>query len=230
MVLFFAKRKMKFEFTDENEFWQQAKDDVVFSVKQALADYGECRLGLSGGSTPKKLYEMLTEESLPWDKIKLITIDERYVPSDDRESNLGMIRRTLTSKIMLPPDNLIHFDASLPWESAAKEMTRRLKALATIRKPIFDLLILGMGTDGHIASLFPGDAACDSSQLASTATAQNQKTPQRLTLCMPALTSANAALLLLKGPEKAGLPEAADQTPFTELSTQVHTKILFCAS
>lgn len=221
---------MKFEFDDLNEFWQQARDDTVFSIKQSLKDYGECRIGLSGGSTPKKLYEMLAEVALPWEKIKLITIDERYVPSDDSESNLRMIRRALTSKIMMPPDNLIHFDTSLPWESSAKEMSRKLKALALDREPLFDLLILGMGADGHIASLFPGDSACDSTELASTATAHNQKTAKRLTLCMQALTSANAALLLLKGQEKAGLPETAEQTPFDELSTQVHTKILFCAS
>lgn len=224
------EKEMKFEFDNEQEFWRQAREDVVFSIKQALADYDECRLGLAGGSTPKKLYELLAEEALPWDKIRLITIDERYVPSDHKASNLGMIRKALTSKIMLPPNNIIHFDTSLPLDSAVKEMERKISALAIERTPIFDLIVLGMGTDGHIASLFQDDETSNSQNFASTAIASGYETPQRLTLCLPALKSARAALLLLKGHEKAGLPESVPSSVFHELASHVHIKTLFCAS
>ena len=117
MVLFLAKRnRLKimprpiiFKFDNEAEFWAAALDDVLFSIKETLTDYEKCRIGLAGGATPQRLYEMLAEQALPWEKIVFIQIDERYVPSDHPQSNLRMIRRSLTAKISLPPENLITF-------------------------------------------------------------------------------------------------------------------------
>ena len=219
-----------FQFESEGEFWAKAKEDTVFAIKETLLDYEQCRIGLAGGNTPRRLYEMLAEADLPWEKIKLILIDERYVPSDHPESNLGMIRKALLSKIPIPPDKVLAFDTSLPAESASKEMGRKVAALASGqggRKPIFDLLILGAGKDGHIASLFDGIEELTCSDYAKTAHARGYEIEDRLTLCLRTLLMSDRALLLLKGHEKATVLEKSG-TALLLLTEKVSTKVLAC--
>lgn len=194
----------------EAEFWQSAKEDAVMVIRETLKKQKDCRLGLAGGSTPKHLYELLAEEALPWERIKIILIDERYVPSDHPESNLRMIRETLLKKIPLPPENLIAFDTVLPKEIAAAEMSRKLIGLTHERNPLFDLLILGAGADGHIASLFEGEACMDCREYAYPSCAKGYPVEDRLTLCLMALENSNRALLLLKGPEKLAVVQSLE--------------------
>lgn len=221
-----------FPFQTEYAFWQQAKEDVILSIKQTLDRYPTCRIGLAGGSTPKKLYEMLAEADLPWDQIQWILIDERYVPSDHPESNLRMIRKALFTPAPIPPDNIIHFDTSLPQESAAKDMSRKLINLTNERFPLFDLLILGAGGDGHIASLFEKDSALQSSYYASTAYADGYETTQRLTISILGLKKSAAAMLLLKGESKAPVLESLQGegslplTALRELDEEMPIKVL----
>jgi 6-phosphogluconolactonase len=217
-----------YTFSNEDEFWQSAKEDTLLSIKEALTDYEECRIGLAGGSTPKALYAALADENLPWDRIHLIQIDERYVSSDDPQSNLNMIRNTLTKKIPIPPENLTFFDTALPLQKAAQEMDRQISAIKQERTPIFDLLILGAGKDGHIASLFEGDEALHATNLAATAN------PNRLTLTIPALKSSSRVLLLLKGEEKSpvitalqGEAEIPTLTALRQVIDAAQTKVLF---
>lgn len=242
MVLLFTKRFKKiqimpkpiiFKFDSEAKFWEAALDDVLFSIKETLADHKKCRIGLAGGSTPQHLYKMLADEDLPWGKIILIQIDERYVPSDHPQSNLKMIRGTLTTKIPLPPENLITFDTSLPMESAAKDMTSKMIGLSHKRYPLFDLLILGAGVDGHIASIFEGQlGTC--TNYASTSKAKGYEIEDRLTLCPIALKKSNRAILLLKGEEKLPVLHAlegeADEPKLSalrEISEQIDIKVLY---
>lgn len=217
----------------EQEFWQNAKDDTVLAIKETLKKQKECRIGLAGGSTPKHLYELLAEENLPWDRIKLILIDERAVPSDHAESNLKMLRDTLIKKIPLPPENLIAFDTSLPEDSSVEEMRRKLIALTHQRNPLFDLLILGAGTDGHIASLFEGQEALKCREYAAKSFAKGYPVENRLTLCLTALENSHRALLLLKGPEKLAVVQilegGSDALPLTalrQLTERVDSKVL----
>ncbi len=223
-----------FTFDSEKDFLLAAKEDVLLSIVETLSDYEECRIGLAGGSTPKKLYESLANEDIPWQKTKIIQIDERYVPSDHSQSNLKMLRQTLLTKIPIPPENIIAFETALPADSAIKEMDRKIAALKQARSPIFDLLILGAGADGHIASLFEGDDALRSENLASLANAQNQEIQKRLTLTVPALKSASRALLLLKGQTKLPITQALNGqsemprlTALRELILEMPTKVLF---
>lgn len=191
-----------FHCENEEEFWRRAEEDLLLCIQEAFRKYGNCRLGLAGGSTPKKLYEKLAEASLPWEKITLIQLDERYVPSDQSESNLGMLRKALLSRAPVPPGNIVCFDTSLPYESAAEEMERKLNQLQSPSRPLLDCLVLGAGTDGHIASLFEGDNALVSQRLVSRAHAKGYPTPERLTLTLRAMENCPSALLLLKGTEK----------------------------
>ncbi|MBT4384218.1 6-phosphogluconolactonase [Candidatus Peregrinibacteria bacterium] len=222
-----------FTFNDEAEFLQTAFDDTLLLIKESIRKFETCRIGLAGGSTPEALYAKLADEKLPWGKITLITLDERQVPSDSKESNLRMIRESLLKKISIPPENIISFDTSLPPESSAKEMSRKLIALSHDRFPIFDLLILGAGADGHIASLFEGDEALECTKYASVAHAEGYKTPDRLSICLIALKSAGSAMLLLKGEKKlpvlAALKGEQVQPKLTalrEVMEDVPTKVL----
>ncbi|MEK9160217.1 MAG: 6-phosphogluconolactonase [Patescibacteria group bacterium] len=196
-----------FHFETEAEFWDTALEDVLLCIREALRKFPDCRLGLAGGSTPKALYEKLADANLPWGKIKIIQLDERYVPSDHKESNLGMLRKTLLTRAPIPPNNIFTFDTSLPYDSAAEEMDRQLTRLQEQGRPLLDCLILGAGSDGHIASLFEGDRALLSPNYAATAHAKGYPTPQRLTLTTKALQEASCALLLLKGPDKLPVVE-----------------------
>lgn len=199
-----------FYFESEESFWHTALEDTLLCIQEALRKYKICRLGLAGGSTPKKLYEKLAEAKLPWERIKIIQLDERYVPSDHPESNLGMLRKTLFARAPIPPDNIIHFDTALSYDSSAEEMNRRLSALQETGRPLLDCLILGAGADGHIASLFEGDANFHDAHYASTAHAKGYPSPFRLTLTLKALEEASCALLLLKGSEKRCVIDALE--------------------
>ncbi len=185
-----------FQTTSETEFYSTILEDLLLSIKESISQRNKCIIGLSGGTTPEKLYQLLAAENLAWEKLIFITIDERYVPSDDPESNLKMIRKSLFAHAPIPPENIITFDTSLPIESAAHEMSRKLTSTH------LDILILGVGEDGHIASLFDNDKTSD--ELASIATAHGYKTEQRLTLTLKALNS-RKTLILLKGEKKQAI-------------------------
>ncbi len=186
-----------FQTSSELDFYSTILEDLLLLVKESITQKNKCIIGLSGGTTPEKLYQLISEQNLPWEKIIFITIDERYVPSDNPESNLKMIRKSLFNKAAIPPENIVTFDTSLPPESSAKEMHRKLQQFSYT--PFFDILILGVGEDGHIASLFDNDHTSD--DLASIATARGYKTEQRLTLTLRALNS-RKTLILMKGEKK----------------------------
>lgn len=189
-----------FQTGSENDFYLTVLEDLLLLIKDSISQRNKCVIGLSGGTTPEKLYLLLSSENLPWEKIFFIIIDERYVQSDDPESNLKMIRKALFNQAPIPSENILSFDTSLPIESSAKEMGRKLNSNS------FDILILGIGDDGHIASLFDNDTAKDSEELATVATAKDYKTEPRLTLTLKSLNS-RKTLILLKGEKKRAIFE-----------------------
>lgn len=217
-------------FDEEKELWGRALNDVLMLIQESIQKKGSCRIGLSGGKTPETLYTMLADQKIDWDRIQWVQLDERYVPSDHPESNAAMLRKALFKRAPIPPQNILLFDVTLPYASAAEEMNRKLKSVP-FAEPFFDLLILGMGTDGHVASLFEDDSALrERVAFAACATAHGYETEKRLTLTLPILKSAQAALLLLKGKSKIFLVDALQNKtpslPFTALnallpSTQV---------
>ncbi len=188
------------------EFWERALKETVSAIKDALLNHGTAHVGLSGGRSPKHLYELLAQEDLPWDKMTWILLDERMVPTEDPESNLGMIQNALLNQT--PDAKVLSFNTALPQRDAAQEMAKELIRLSDDREPLFDLLILGAGKDGHVASLFEGDEAITGSAYASAATAQGYPTEARLTLGLIALENSKKALLLLQGEEKRPVLES----------------------
>lgn len=213
----------------EAALYEAALEDVHMVISETLSKYDVCRIALAGGGTPEPLYKAMAMADLPWDRLNFTLIDERYVPSDHKESNLRMLRRTLLNTAPLSPDQILTFDTSLPYEECAKEMERRLQSSQAERKPLFDLLILGAGSDGHVASLFNSEDL--DASFARTTSAEAYPTRQRISLGLGALSLATQAMLLLRGDSKKGVLESlttpSQSSPIEVLVQRVPTKVHF---
>jgi 6-phosphogluconolactonase len=162
---------------------------------------GRCLLALSGGTTPARMLELLAEEDLPWSSIHVFQVDERVAPAADSARNLTQLRASLLDKVPLPTQHLHAMpveDADLA--AAAARYAATLRELAGA-PPLLDIVHLGLGADGHTASLVPGDPALESStEVAVTAPYQGHR---RMTLTYPAIDRAGLILWLVTGRDKA---------------------------
>ena len=175
----------------------RAQQKKVFSV------------ALSGGSTPKRLYEMLagSQRQIPWGHVHLFQVDERCVPPDHPDSNYRMIRATLLDYVSIPPLNFHRMAAENPdREAAARQYAQEMAQVlnpASARWPQLDLVFLGMGSDGHTASLFPGSAGLDERVLWVCPNFSQRLGAFRLTLTYPVLNAAAHVVFLVAGADKA---------------------------
>jgi 6-phosphogluconolactonase len=181
-----------------------AAADLIFdSQTQAIGARGAFRIALSGGATPRLLYERLASdewrEVMNWPEWEVFWSDERAVPAGHRDSNYSLARDALLSKIKV--ENVWPMPAeAAALREAADEYARTLHSRLGPGFPVFDTILLGMGADGHTASLFPGHRALDSSALVE---AVEDRTPPRLTLTLPVLNGAQQVIFLVTGAEKA---------------------------
>ena len=219
----------------EHEFLEVASKEILSTIAEILSKKETCRIGLSGGTTPKAVYRRLSELHIPWEKVTLIIIDERLVPASDKRSNYGMIRDELIGNITIPHENVIFFDTSLGYDSAVLAHEQKLLALKRAdegREPLFDLLILGAGPDGHIAGIFPDSLATFTKGFLTAKTSTDTfDVHDRLTCTMEALISTAKAILMLKGHEKSHilhqLEHADTSTPIGILTEKVPTTVIF---
>jgi len=163
---------------------------------------------LAGGSTPRGLYRRLTEPpyraSVPWDKTCFVFGDERCVSPDDEQSNYRMARETLFDPLEIPQQHVVRMKGEQkPVEAALRYEVRLDDVFLCHPKKRFDLLLLGIGTDGHTASLFPGTAALEERQRWVVASHVPHLDAWRLTLTLPALNSAKHVMFLAEGEAKA---------------------------
>ena len=181
------------------------------SVQQAVAARGVARMAISGGSTPKATFKILADpaqpflHAVPWDKIQLYWVDERCVGPDDAESNYGMTRSLLLSKVPILPENVYRMEGELDPEEAAsryESVLRNSMKLEGAESPAFDLLTLGMGPDGHTASLFPQTAALDELGRLVVANHVAQKETWRITLTWPVINQARQVVFEVEGAGK----------------------------
>jgi 6-phosphogluconolactonase len=192
------------------ELFEGAAELVASAASEAVADRGRFTIALSGGSTPKSLYTLLATNartSLPWDRMYFFFGDERHVPPTDPESNYRMADEAMLSKIPVAPGNVFRVQAENPDAEAAAEAyeqtLRRFFALEAGQVPSFDLILLGMGPDGHTASLFPGtEALNEKSKLVVANWVEKLKT-HRITLTLPVLNAAQCVAFLVSGTDKA---------------------------
>lgn len=167
---------------------------------------------LSGGSTPKRLYTLLAGPdyaALPWSRLHWFFGDDRAVPWDDPLSNVLMVREAFGAPSPIPETNLHPIPTADGPEAGARSYETMLKAFYGAEtldpaRPLFDLVLLGLGEDGHIASLFPGEAALDETQAWTAAVPEAGMTPfvPRVTLTFPVLASARSVLFLVSGAGK----------------------------
>jgi 6-phosphogluconolactonase len=160
----------------------------VAAGEAAIAHHGRFLVALSGGSTPKALYERLHPDDLPWEKVELFFGDERKVPLDDERSNYRMVKTALLDRIPVTAHPLVDATA--------------YDALLRDRGP-FDLLLLGMGEDGHTASLFPGSPALGEHDRWVVEAPGVEPARERFTITAPVIVAARHILLLVGGKGKA---------------------------
>ena len=167
---------------------------------------GKFTVALSGGNTPKELYHLLASDfrtQLPWDRIHAFWGDERYVPFGDLSSNYGTARVAFLDPVGMPDSNIHPMPTSFadPAEAAAVYETT-LRSFFSDSPPAFDLILLGMGSDGHIASLFPSSPALADTSRWVVGVEVDAVPPRRLSLTLPVINGARAVIVLVAGEEK----------------------------
>ncbi len=182
-----------------------AADHFVSSCQSAIQDHGFFTVALSGGSTPKALYEILClppySQEIDWEKIHLFWSDERSVPPTDPESNFGMAMKAGFEKMLIPPHHIHRMIAEDQIEHHAKKYEEKLRSI--LKGQSLDLVMLGMGDDGHTASLFPGTEALSVKGCYVTQNYVPQKKTWRMTLTYDALNDAVNTIFYVLGASKA---------------------------
>jgi 6-phosphogluconolactonase len=196
---------------------ESAAERIAAGARAAIEARGTFTIALAGGSTPARTYELLAErhrDDVPWDRVEVFFGDERCVPPDDADSNFALAWRTLLSKVPVEPGHVhpMYSGGELPEVAAARYGAMLQRRFASSPEPVrtFDITLLGMGEDGHTASLFPGSPSLDERDrwampVEAPATA---RTRQRITLTFPPIEMSREVMLLVAGAAKAPLVRA----------------------
>ncbi len=195
-----------------DDLCRRAAAEFVRLAKKSRHDRGRFAVALSGGSTPRALYSLLAtpeyKEQIFWPQVHLFWGDERCVPPDHADSNYRMAREALLSMIQIPETNVHRMAGEKEPRVAAAEYERRLIQFFQLfddALPRFDLIFLGLGEDGHTASLFPGSDALKETKRLVAATYVEKLNAHRLTLTLPVLNHGAAVLFLITGAGKAAV-------------------------
>jgi 6-phosphogluconolactonase len=196
---------------------KRAAQEFVQAATSAVLENGSFSVALSGGSTPKALYSLLvTDEAiraqLPWDKMQIFFGDERNVGPNHSDSNFRMAAESLLSKVPLKPDQVHRIKGEYTdADKAAREYEQDIRAsfqLGSGEFPRFDLILLGLGNDGHTASLFPGTTALHEKQRLVVSNWVGKLLTHRVTLTAPAINHAGRVMFLVAGADKASALKA----------------------
>jgi 6-phosphogluconolactonase len=195
-------------FKDEEMLARGVAERFVAAAEEALRRSGRFTVALAGGSTPEPAYRLLAtpryRQQVSWTRSMLLFGDERCVPPDDEQSNFRMTRAALIEHVDVPPNRVYRIEGEREPFEAAERYERTLRDLFTDEEaPHFDLLLLGMGADGHTASLFPGTEALEEKERWVVANQVSEQGGWRITLTYPALCAAHRIIFLITGAEKA---------------------------
>ena len=177
---------------------------IAEAARRAVLERGSCSLALSGGSTPGPAQSVLAYENIPWGNVHIFQVDERAVPIDSPQRNFANIQKVLLSRAPIPEENIhpMPVDAA-DLDAGAKAYERELRDVLG-SPPVLDLVHLGLGADGHTASLIPGDAALLTASR-DVAVSGPYEGSRRMTLTYPMLNRAREILWLVLGEEKAAM-------------------------
>ncbi|HEY4281642.1 MAG TPA: 6-phosphogluconolactonase [Chthoniobacterales bacterium] len=200
-------------------FVADASKFILEQATQSLKDRGQFRIALSGGNTPRPVNSEFARigKDLPWERVVFTFGDERCVLPDDAQSNYRMARESLFEPAGVPAKSIMRMRGEVDPETAARDYENQLKLLAVERQEELyqhDLILLGMGDDGHTASLFPGTAALEEKSRAVTANFVPKFNAWRLTMTYPIINHSRAVCFLVNAAKNAELIErviAGDQ-------------------
>lgn len=191
-------------YPDRQALIDAALTSIVERMRQAIAERQSCSIALSGGSTPEPLYAALAQQDLPWQQIQIFWGDERFVAPTHPDSNYGMTKRVWLDLVPLPAANIHPMPTDLPSPQLAADAYEREIATNFGLKhgsfPTFDIILLGMGDDGHTASLFPHTAALSVRDRLVTVGEKDGR--PRLTFTIPTIDRARSVIFLVSGRSK----------------------------
>jgi 6-phosphogluconolactonase len=209
------------------DLFQAAAAEFARLASDAVRKSGRFTVALSGGSTPKSLYQSLASgafPTLPWDKTYFFFGDERHVPPDHPDSNYRMANETMLSKVPVPTANVFRISAEMKDADAAassyEQTLRDFFRLGPTNFPRFDLVMLGLGPDGHTASLFPGSPALSENRKLVVANWVEKFKTHRLTFTFPVLNNAACVMFLAGGADKASILREVLENPQADLPSQ----------
>jgi len=204
-----ASREIR-KLTTPQDLFHAAAEEFIRAATEAIQKRGRFAVALSGGSTPKSLYALLAANagtSLPWTQMFFFFGDERHVPPAHPDSNYRMANESLFSKVPIPPGNIFRVPTENPDADAAaaayEQTLRDFFGAKPGEFPSFDLILLGMGPDGHTASLFPETAAIREKSRLVVANWVEKLQTSRITLTLPVLNAARSVAFLVSGIDKA---------------------------
>lgn len=185
---------------------QACGDRILELLDAARGERGMATLAVSGGSTPRLMFEWMAQRPFDWTGIGLFQVDERCVPPDDDQSNYRMTREALLSRAPIPESQVHHVDTSLAPDEAARVYTEEIRGLLKPKPgelPVFDVIQLGLGPDAHTASLFPGEPLVKDREGLAAAVWVEKFKQHRVTLLPGVLQHARHRLCLVTGGDKA---------------------------
>jgi 6-phosphogluconolactonase len=211
---------------DKNQLAMDAAARVTQLARDAVSERGRFRVALSGGSTPRALYQLLADPTntyrpqMPWMTTDFFWTDERHVPPQDADSNFRMVNEAMLASVNAPAENIhrVHAEEEQA-EIAAEQYETTLREVFgsdSVQVPVFDLILLGIGTEGHTASLFPGSPLLHEKKKWVGAAWVEKLSTDRISMTLPLLNNGRSVIFLVSGPEKANILRVVltgDKTP-----------------
>ncbi len=196
-------------FKDPESLALEAARRIASVVELAIKERAVCSIALSGGETPRLVYRQLAGSELSravdWGRVHVFFGDERLVPPAHPQSNFGMAERELLSHIAIPEKNINRIRGELSSDDAVRDYRTRLDEYFGGALPRFDLILLGLGGDGHTASLFPGSPAIRADRETVSSSRAPVPPEQRVTLTLPVINNAREIMFLVSGENKASI-------------------------
>jgi 6-phosphogluconolactonase len=197
------------ELVNSSSFVRDAVNRIA--AASLAADGAPFRLSLCGGNTPREIYEALAGEDLDWRNFVITFGDERCVPPEHEQSNYRMARESLLDRVPIPEENILRLKGEIPAEEAADLYEQQLRARSGDEVFRHDLILLGMGEDGHTASLFPASRAIEESERLVVANEVAELAAWRLTFTYTLINAAKRVLFLVRGEVKRKIAESIVQ-------------------
>jgi 6-phosphogluconolactonase len=202
------KREIKIS-SDKNKLILESAAYIADLIEKSIKEKDRCTFVLSGGSTPKDLYETLASEKyravIDWSKVHVFWGDERCVPPDHPDSNYRMAKEALIDHVDIPQENVYRIPAEKEPVEAAREYEETIKKIVggSTQFPVFDIILLGIGEDGHTASLFPGTMALEEKKRWVTEVFVPKFDAYRISLTLPVINNGKNIIFLVAGEAKS---------------------------